>query len=270
MQVMFLDGYNLIHRARYGFMKGDNSTVFGFFRSLRPLIEKFNPDKVYFVLEGYPKHRYEVAPDYKGTRDRTYDESFQRQKKTIINLMKEYFPITTIRHPDYECDDVLGHLVRYTHANDECIVISSDTDFLQLYNTHDDVKIYNPVRKKVLDQPDYDYVTWKSLRGDGADNIKGIKGIGDKRAQGLMEEPEKLQELLAKDENRHIFERNQALIGFADLRDKFPEFEISSPKIHWESLRNKFQDFEFDSITNDKSWVKFYQTFLRLEQSMGA
>ena len=49
-------------------MKGENATIFGFFRSLRPLIEKFNPDKAYFVLEGYPKHRYELAADYKGTR----------------------------------------------------------------------------------------------------------------------------------------------------------------------------------------------------------
>ena len=40
----------------------------------------------------------------------------------------------------------------------------------------------------------FDYVKWKSLRGDGADNIKGIKGIGDKRATQLIENAEKLEE----------------------------------------------------------------------------
>jgi DNA polymerase-1 len=269
MQVLFLDAYNLIYRARYGFMKGENATIFGFFRSLRPLIEKFNPDKAYFVLEGYPKHRYELAPDYKGTRTRDNDESFHRQKDMIISLMKEYFPIISIRHSEYECDDVLGNLVRYTHADDLCTVISSDTDFLQLYNTHKNVKIYNPVRKKVLDKPGYDYVAWKSLRGDGADNIKGIKGIGDKRAQNLMEDPKKLQELLGKDENQQIFERNQQLISFADLRNSFSEFEVSSPSVNWTSLKNIFQELEFDSITNEKSWIKFQQTFLRLEHGFG-
>jgi DNA polymerase-1 len=269
MRILFLDAYNLIHRARYGFIKGENATVFGFFRSLRPLIEKFNPDKAYFILEGYPKHRYKLAADYKGTRVRDNDESFHRQKNMIISLMKEYFPISVVRHPDYECDDVLGNLVRYVHVDDHCIVISSDTDFLQLYNTHENVDIYNPIRKKILDKPDYDYVTWKSLRGDSADNIKGIKGIGNKRAIKLIEEPEKLEELLIHDENRRIFERNKALIAFADMRSLLSEIEISKPYVDWGSLRNKFQDFKFDSITNEKSWIKFQHTFLTLEQSFG-
>ena len=30
-----------------------------------------------------------------------------------------------------------------------------------------------------------------------------------------------------------------------------------------------FQDFEFDSITNEKSWIKFQQTFQLLEQNFG-
>ena len=31
--------------------KGEYSTVFNFFRSIRPLIEKFSPDEAYFVLK---------------------------------------------------------------------------------------------------------------------------------------------------------------------------------------------------------------------------
>ena len=48
-KVLILDGYNLLYRARYsGMNKGDDSTIFNFFRSLRPLIEKFDPDTAYF------------------------------------------------------------------------------------------------------------------------------------------------------------------------------------------------------------------------------
>ena len=57
MKVVLFDGMNLIHRARSGFMKGEDAIVFSFFRSLKPLVEKFQPDKAYFVLEGRPKHR---------------------------------------------------------------------------------------------------------------------------------------------------------------------------------------------------------------------
>ena len=46
MNVLLLDAYNLIYRARSGYMKGDYPVVYNFFRGIRPLIEKFNPKKV--------------------------------------------------------------------------------------------------------------------------------------------------------------------------------------------------------------------------------
>ena len=43
-KILLLDGYNLIYRARYSFNRGEFGTVFSFFRSLRPLVDKFKPD----------------------------------------------------------------------------------------------------------------------------------------------------------------------------------------------------------------------------------
>ena len=63
-KIVILDGYNLIYRARYSgpkWQKGPHIITYRFFRSLRPIIEKLNPDKVYFVLEGYPKIRMEKS-----------------------------------------------------------------------------------------------------------------------------------------------------------------------------------------------------------------
>ena len=68
MKVLLIDGMNLIHRARSGFMKGENALIFSFFRGLKPIVEKHGPDKVYFVLEGKPKHRKELHADYKASR----------------------------------------------------------------------------------------------------------------------------------------------------------------------------------------------------------
>ena len=64
MKVLLLDGYNLIHRARSGYTKGDYPVIYNFFRGIRPIIEKFTPDKVYFVLEGKPKHRNTIYSNY--------------------------------------------------------------------------------------------------------------------------------------------------------------------------------------------------------------
>ena len=95
--VLLLDGYNLLYRARSGFMKGDNPIIFNFFRSLRPLIEKFNPDIAYFVLEGRPKARLAQDKNYKAQRVYHDRDDFNRQRNKII----EWASITSkISHSD--------------------------------------------------------------------------------------------------------------------------------------------------------------------------
>jgi len=68
MKVLFVDGYNLFHRSRYGFSRGEFNIVFTFFRSFRSLVEQMNVDKVIVVLEGYPEFRHELYPAYKANR----------------------------------------------------------------------------------------------------------------------------------------------------------------------------------------------------------
>ena len=267
MRVLFLDGYNLIYRARNSFRKGDHACTYSFFRSLRVLIENFNPEKAYFVLEGYPKQRMELYEDYKGTRVHERDDDFARQRSYIIQLLKERFPIDVVRHPDYECDDVLAHLVK-SHPEDECTVVSTDTDFLQLYNDCDNVAIYNPVKKKFAEPPDCEYVLWKALRGDGADNIPGFKGVGDKRARVLVHDKEALTKFLSEgEEDRHAkLAKNILLIRFHDLKEEeIATLQRSAPAVDWEDVRREFGQMEFVSITNDKSWNKFVSTFAILK-----
>jgi len=265
MNVLFLDGYNLIYRARHSMTRGyggDHTTVYSFFRSLRPLIEKFSPDKAYFVLEGYPKRRMELAPDYKGTRTYHDDDGFRAQKKQIVEIMKDMFPIEVVRHRDYECDDVLANLIRYEHAEDQCTVISSDTDFIQLYNELDNVAIYNPIRKSYVDQPDFDYVKWKALRGDSSDNIEGFRGIGKKRATAMVLDENKLNEFLSKDPSHpEMFKHNIEMIKFHDMQDTMEEIIRWGEAYAWDDVRKTFNDMKFFSITNDKSWDKFVNTF---------
>jgi DNA polymerase I len=269
--ILLLDGYNLIYRARYsGMNKGDNSTIFNFFRSIRPLVEKFSPDIVYFVLEGTPKARLEVSPDYKGQRVYNDDDGFNRQRKEIINLIKNHLPFITVRHEDYECDDIINYLANYKHKNDATTIISSDTDFIQSIN--DKTKLYNPVRKTFIDQTKYDYVSWKSLVGDKSDNILGFKGIGDKRAKLLLEDEEKLNSFLLQEDNKQKFEKNKFMISFHKLEDDSESitFTFNKNNLQWDLLKEKFENFEFNSIVSkEKSWVKYINTFKSLERNLG-
>ena len=88
MKVLLLDAYNLIYRARSGYLKGEYPVVYNFFRGVRPLIEKFSPDKVYFVLEGNPQFRKNLNDAYKANRSNN-DRHFHEQKAQIISIVKE-------------------------------------------------------------------------------------------------------------------------------------------------------------------------------------
>jgi DNA polymerase-1 len=266
--ILLLDGYNLFYRARSGYTRGPNSIVYNFFRSFRALVEKFSPDKIYVVLEGYPKRRKEEFVDYKAQRTYHDRDGFQRQKSEIISLLKSYFPVIVVRHPDYECDDVLAGLVTQRHSGDKCVVISSDSDFIQLLGENDNVSVYNPIRKKFVEAPMYDYVSWKSLVGDTSDNIPGFDGIGPKRADRLVSNPDLLREFLEgtdavmpEVDRKKKFDKNYSLIKFHDLNGDLNVLEESSPMVNWVLIRKKFHEMTFSSITNDRSWKKFVDTF---------
>ena len=269
MKVLLLDGYNLMYRARHSMSRGyegSQTTVYAFFRSLRPIIEKFAPDRVYFVLEGYPKTRMQICPDYKGNRVYHDRDGFRAQRREITDILKHQFPIDVIRHKNFECDDVLANLIRYEHPTDECIVVSSDSDFLQLYNSHTDVHVYNPVRKKFMPRPEFDYVKWKALRGDASDNILGFKGIGNKRATTMVNDISRLDEFLDKGPgNREYFERNISMIQFHDMKNDLEGADRWSQRVSWDKIRGRFEGLKFFSITNDKSWQKYVETFKCLE-----
>lgn len=266
MKVLFLDAYNLIYRAKSGFTKGDNYVIYNFFRGLRPLVDMFKPDLVYFVLEGRPKHRSMISEgEYKSNRP-SQGEHFHAQKASIIGAVGEYMPFISVRHPDFECDDVIATYV-YKHARqgDECFVISSDSDFIQLHNMCN-VTLYNPVKKKKIEKPPYDYVMWKALRGDPTDNIKGIPKVGDKTADKLMKDPQLLKEFLESPERREIFDRNVNLIRLVDLTNSIDEMEIKDSNFNSSGLHQYLSELKFDSMLKEKTWNNYTKTFERVKK----
>lgn len=255
--ILLVDTYNMIHRARFGWKKGEHSITFNFFRSLKSEIDRHNATKVYVVLEGRPFHRIEESNgEYKANRAPLKDESFHRQKRDIIELCK-LLPVSIIRHPDYECDDVIGTLSEQ-YKNDKVVICSSDSDFIQLLNL-DNVKLWNPVRKKFIPQWPVDYITWKSLRGDATDNILGIKGVGDKTAMKLAKSKETLEEFLEKKNHRKIFESAKNQITLVTIPKECPKWEKENYSFCKKELKEAFTIRHFNSII-EKSWNKWVNT----------
>lgn len=290
MKHLIIDGLNFAHRARAGMQFGPNPFLFNFFRNLRAQVELHKPDRVWYVLEGRAQKRYDELPEYKANREIKEDDPEREEKQagkdkffadltTCLTLLQESFPITVIRHPNHECDDVIAHLVDTlcplkgdTTKGHEVVVASSDTDFIQLLQSHDDVKLYNPMKKVWVEAPPYDYVMWKSLCGDGSDNIPGLPGCGKKTAEkvamaciGDIHRDALVKYLCARAGRADIYHRNRRLIMFERYIDT-SLMEFRSGVTDWDKVKALFDSYRFESITNEKSWKKFVDTFNALTQ----
>lgn len=264
--ILVIDGLNLIHRARVAMQDAEHGCTFAALRSVRSLVERFKPDVAYFVMEGVPRRRIEASEGtYKAQRT-GMDDSFRNQKRQITDIISRHLPVIVTRHADYEADDVIAHLAEKHHCDDRVTIVSTDTDFTQLVRTDDRrITLYSPVKDIFVEAPPYDYVRWKALRGDGADNIPGIPGIGDKRATTLVTEEGALEAFfLKKPEARQIFEHNLSMIGFENLDETWHETTFSMPSRRNDELRERMESLGIASLTNEKTWPKWIGSFDRM------
>lgn len=289
MTILCIDGYNFIHRARGGFGLGENPVCFNFFRNLRALVDQFKPTRVYFVIEGVPVKRLEAFEGYKANRRteimsqedaeklkaddpkafqkilaKTLEmDSFYRQKDLILKQLVSIFPFSVLRHPNHEADDVIYNIIKTSSNAVPWVVVSNDSDFTQLLNEFDHVKIYNPMLKTFVEKPEFDYVDWKSLRGDASDNIPGIPGVGDVTADRMMKDADFRKEFFIKHpEAEDVWAANFDLIKFFEFNDyDLGLVESSSPVKNWEQLKAQFEEWQFNSLLKEKTWEKYIATF---------
>ncbi len=205
---MLIDGNALVHRGFHAIPTLTNKSgehtnaVYGFAMILLRAIKDLKPTHIAcsFDLAG-PTFRHEQYAEYKGTRVKAAQElydQFPRVKEVVRSLNIPIFEIE-----GFEADDVLGTLTKHIchkHEDDcDVMVVTGDLDSLQLVNKC--VKIYT-LRKGLADTAIYDeaaiqeryglkplqMIDYKALRGDPSDNIKGVKGIGEKTAMDLIQQ----------------------------------------------------------------------------------
>lgn len=242
---------------------GKNILVYNFFRNLRPLIEKFSPDKCFFALEGYPKFRYDIYPEYKSNRivktGSKKQEDFNKfhEAKIIVTDLLRHFPITLVKADNFEADDVIFSLVE-SMKDENITIISNDNDYKQLLQKkYIDCKIYNPIKKEFMENLSVNFVAFRSLTGDKSDSIPGL--ISENKAMKLLSDPNLFKQFMSIEENRANFSINKSLIEFRQISDE--ELLIEEGIKNFSFVKEKFSEMKFDSIINDKFWKKFTETF---------
>jgi len=258
-KVVILDGYNSIHRCRFNWGGGSAmdlgpyQMVYNFINLINATARDFSPDIFYFAIDGKPKARLDLYSEYKGNRKRVdpteaeiaYWDSFNRQKRIILELCRTSIPVTTIYHPDEEADD-LAYKYAKIHKDDDVIIITNDSDYIQIINEMSNVQVFNPIKRKYFEKTDYDYVSWKSMVGDPSDNIPGVRRVGKKTADKILKNGQ-LEERLEDESFRSQYELAYSLIK---MRDCFPlaEVEVTNPIFRKQDLSAAFKEFGFKSF----------------------
>lgn len=226
MKYLLIDTANMFFRARHSAHRAaDTWTKLGFalhvtMMSVNKVARRFGADHVIFALEGrswrkdfYKPYKAQRAEARKAMSETEQEEDtlFWEAYDNLTKYLSTKTNCSVIRCATAEADDVIARWIAL-HPQDEHIIISSDTDYVQLIAPN--VKQYNGITDELItlegifdakDKPIIDKKTnapkggadpaWllfeKCMRGDTSDNVfsayPGVREKGTKNKIGLRE-----------------------------------------------------------------------------------
>ena len=196
--LLVVDGHSLAFRAFFALPVDNFSTssgqatnaVWGFATMLAQVIDAEKPDHlgVAFDVKG-GTFRNEMLPQYKGTREAAPEELLTQLP--LIQRMLTALGVTYIEKPGFEGDDVIATLATMgDQAGYHTLVLSGDRDAFQLvddnvtvlYPGHHFKDLKHMTPQSIIDKykvTPAQYPDLAALRGETADNIPGVPGVGD-------------------------------------------------------------------------------------------
>jgi 5'-3' exonuclease len=224
MTYILVDTANTFFRARH-VINGDADIKLGMafhitLNSIKKAWQDFGGTHVVFCLEGrsWRKDYYKPYKAQRAEARAAHTEKEAEEEKvfweafdTFKDFITEKTNCTVLQHPQLEADDLIAGFIQ-SHPNDHHVIISTDTDFVQLIAPN--VKQYNGVSettithegyfdvkgKYVIDKktqlpkipPDPEWLLFeKCMRGDTSDNVfsayPGVRTKGTSKKVGLTE-----------------------------------------------------------------------------------
>jgi len=224
MTYILVDTANTFFRARH-VINGDADIKLGMafhitLNSIKKAWQDFSGTHVVFCLEGrswrkdhYKPYKAQRAASRAAHTEREAEEEkvFWEAFDTFKEFVTEKTNCTVLQNSRLEADDLIAGWIQ-THPNDDHVIISTDTDFVQLIAPN--VKQFNGVMettithegifdakgKRVIDKktqepkaiPDPQWLLFeKCMRGDTSDNVfsayPGVREKGTKNKVGLRE-----------------------------------------------------------------------------------
>jgi len=281
-KLFLLDAYALIYRAYFAFSNSprinsnglNTSAIFGFTNTVLDIIKKEQPSHIGVVFDtSAPTHRHIEFEAYKAHREEMPEDL--RKAIPYIYKLLEALNIPAIEMDGFEADDIIGTLAKRAEENGFITyMMTPDKDFGQLVSTN--IFIYKPgykggpPEKLGLQEICAKYgivradqvIDILGLMGDTADNIPGIRGVGEKTALSLIHEygtienvlnntaklKGKLKEKVENGKEDAILSRMLATI-ILDVPIPFDEELLRAKEIHKDKVKTLFTELEFRRLS---------------------
>lgn len=207
-KLFIIDLMPFLYKGHFVFLKSpritasglNTSALLGLVHGLMGILKKEQPTHAVLAMDpGGPTFRHEAYPPYKAQREKM-PEDLAAAIPYAFELA-EALKIPVVKMDGYEADDVMGTLaVKAAAEGFDVYMATPDKDAAQLVRPG--VKLYRPAHagdaavvydeKGVcehwgLTEPKQ-MIDYLALAGDTADNIPGVKGVGEKTAASLLKE----------------------------------------------------------------------------------
>ncbi len=214
MKYLIIDGSAVLHRAYHAlplFTSAQGvptNAVHGFIKMTLSLIDRLAPDFLTIAFDTPKKtFRKELVASYQSQRPKNPEEF-----KVQVPLVQEFLRLAGLKYylkEGYEADDVISTLVVLANQEEPDLftyILTGDKDILQLVAPKTMVimpkkgvsELYymdEAAVKQKLGITPAQVVDYKALVGDSSDNYAGIKGIGPKTANKLLEDYQNLNRI---------------------------------------------------------------------------
>ena len=280
-KLFLIDGHALIFKMYYAFLrrpmmnsKGvDTSILFGFTKYLLEMMEREAPTHLAVAFDPPGgTFRNELYPAYKGTRPPTPQLVIDALEPLTEIVRAMNIPVLMV--PGFEADDVIGSMaVREASPDMDVYMVTPDKDYGQLISRHifqlrpgkaggeAEIVDKNSLCEKwgILDP--VQIIDMLAICGDTADNVPGVKGIGEVGAGKLISRYGSIENIYAHlDElsarQQEMFNEARDHIGLSktlvtiktDIPLETTLDEMRLDRSYDPSLADLFEKYEFFSL----------------------
>lgn len=283
--LFLIDGSSFLYRAYYGLKPLHTPSgipvqaVFSFCRMIKKMIDTYALHNVVLVWDSKGKTtRHETFPEYKATRQAPPSDLFE-QKKYIVEFAT-LIGMPQLAQQGIEADDIMYSLAKewITSSDRGVVFVTLDKDMGQALTLGENTCMLDAFKEQFFTRtamqdkmgvPVEKLPFYFALLGDSSDNIPGVRGIGKKTAEDLVNQFDSLEDMYVRLHEIKKAGVKTALLTYKDnaflsyqlfLLHYYPtglqEKEMLFDGNNWNKARPLFEELNFKSLVADSGQTK--------------